>query len=110
MGVASGLFGIGGGLIAVPGLVGLVGETDLVAKGTSLVVMIPTALIGTWGNARRGFVAVVPSLLLGLAAAASSFGGVALAFAMPARLSAVLFAVLLLAVAAQQAVRAVRSR
>lgn len=110
MGVASGLFGIGGGLVAVPGLVTLFGLGDLVAKGTSLVVMVPTAAIGTVGNARRGLVRVGPALLLGLAATATSFAGVALAFVMPARVSTVSFAVLLLLVAVQQAVRAARRR
>jgi len=110
MGVASGLFGIGGGLVAVPGLVTLFGLGDLVAKGTSLAVMVPTSVIGTVGNARRGLVRVGPALLLGATAAVASFGGVALAFVMPGRVSTVTFAVLLLVVAVQQAVRAVRRR
>lgn len=110
MGVASGLFGIGGGLVAVPGLVTVFGLGDLVAKGTSLVVMVPTSIIGTVGNARRQLVRVGPALLLGAAAAVASFGGVALAFVMPGRVSTISFAVLLLVVAVQQAVAAARRR
>ena len=52
IGIASGLFGIGGGIIMVPAFIALLGMSDLVAKGTSLAVMIPTAISGTVANAR----------------------------------------------------------
>lgn len=40
-GLASGVFGIGGGLIMVPALVILFGMSQHLAQGTSLAVMIP---------------------------------------------------------------------
>lgn len=40
-GVASGLFGIGGGILIVPGLVYLAGFSQHVAIGTSLAVLLP---------------------------------------------------------------------
>lgn len=40
-GVASGLFGIGGGVLIVPGLVYLVGFSQHRATGTSLAVLLP---------------------------------------------------------------------
>ncbi|HBZ72788.1 MAG TPA: permease [Deltaproteobacteria bacterium] len=40
-GVASGLFGIGGGVLIVPGLVYLVGLSQHRATGTSLAVLLP---------------------------------------------------------------------
>ena len=110
MGVASGLFGIGGGVIAVPALVAVFGASDLVAKGTSLAVMIPTGVAGTFSNARAGVVDVRAGLVVGLAATAASVPGVALALIMPPRLSGVLFALLLLAAAAQLTVAAIRGR
>jgi len=110
MGVASGLFGIGGGVIAVPALVALFGASDLVAKGTSLLVMIPTGVAGTVSNARAGVVDVRAGLVVGVAATVASVPGVALALIMPPRLSGVLFAALLLAAAAQLTVRAIRGR
>lgn len=110
MGVLSGLFGIGGGIVAVPALVGLFAISDLVAKGTSLVVMIPTSSIGTAANWRAGTVDVRAGLLVGLAATAASIPGAALALALPARLSGILFALLLVAVAAQLAYRAIKSQ
>jgi uncharacterized membrane protein YfcA len=108
MGVASGLLGIGGGAIAVPALVALFGVSDLIAKGTSLLVMIPTALAGSISNAREGLVDVRAGLTVGVAAAAASIPGALIALALPPRLSAVLFAVLLLAVAAQLTIRVLR--
>ena len=109
MGVASGLFGIGGGVIAVPALVAVFGASDLVAKGTSLLVMFPTALVGTISNARARIVDVRAGLVVGVAATLASVPGVALALIMPPRLSGILFAALLLAAAAQLTVRALRS-
>lgn len=110
MGVASGLFGIGGGVIAVPALVAVFGASDLLAKGTSLAVMIPTGVVGTVSNARAGVVDVRAGLVVGVTATVASVPGVALALIMPPRLSGVLFAVLLLAAAAQLTVAALRKR
>jgi uncharacterized membrane protein YfcA len=110
MGVCSGLFGIGGGAIAVPALVALFGVSDLVAKGTSLLVMIPTSISGTLTNRRNGLVEWRTGLTVGVAAAVAAIPGAYLALALPPRLSAILFAVFLLLVAGQLAWRAARSR
>jgi len=40
-GIASGIFGIGGGVLIVPGLIYLVGFTQHRATGTSLAVLLP---------------------------------------------------------------------
>lgn len=108
MGIASGLLGIGGGIIAVPALVGLFGISDLIAKGTSLLVMIPTAITGTVSNARNKLVDVRAGLIVGAAAAVASVGGAYIALALPSRLAAILFAILLVAIAIQLTVRAIR--
>lgn len=110
MGVTAGLFGIGGGLVLVPALVLLVGVDDLLAKGTSLLVMLPTAATGTQANLRAGRVDLREGAVVGLCATATSFVGVAIAFAVPARAAAVVFAVLILVAAAQLAHRALRAR
>ena len=110
MGVASGLFGIGGGLIMVPSFIALFGMGDLIAKGTSLAAMIPTAVSGTITNLRGGMVDLRAGLIVGVAATVASFGGVWLAFLLPADVAAWLFAALLIAAAVQLAVRAVRAR
>lgn len=108
MGLASGLFGIGGGIIAVPLLVSLFSVAELVAKGTALLVSIPTSVVGTMSNYRSGLVDVRVGLVVGSAAAVSSIPAVYLAVAIPARVSTVLFVLLLTAVAAQLTVKAVR--
>lgn len=110
MGIASGLFGIGGGVILVPVLVALFGVSDLLAKGTALLAMIPTSVTGSIANLRAGLVRVGDGLIAGLAATAASFGGVALAFLLPPRLASILFAILLLATVAQLSIRAIRAR
>ena len=110
MGIASGLFGIGGGVIAVPALVALFGISDLIAKGTSLLVMIPTSVVGTISNSRSGLVQVRTGLIVGVAAAASSVLGSFIALALPPRLSSILFAVLLILVSVQLTVKAIRAR
>jgi len=110
MGIASGLFGIGGGVIAVPALVALFGVSDLIAKGTSLLVMVPTSVVGTVTNSRNGLVEVRTGLIVGVAAAVASVGGSFIALGLPARLSSILFAVLLLGITVQLVWKAVRSR
>ena len=109
-GVAAGLFGIGGGVILVPAFVVLFGFSDLLAKGTSLVAMIPTATVGTIGNLRARQVDLRAGAMVGVAATAASFVGVAAAFLVPPRMSSVLFAALLLLAASQILVRMVRGR
>lgn len=110
MGLAAGMFGIGGGVIAVPALVAIVGISDLVAKGTSLLAIVPTSISGTIANARHRLLEVRTGLIVGVAAAAASVGGSLLAQVLPPRESNLLFALLLLAIAVQLAVRALRAR
>ena len=59
---------VGGGSVIVPGLELVVGVGDLMARGTSLLVMVPTSLSGTWSNARHGVVDLRAGLLVGSAA------------------------------------------
>lgn len=52
-GVLSGILGVGGGVVVVPVLMFFFGASDLVAKGTSLLMMIPGSLSATVGNVKR---------------------------------------------------------
>ncbi|WP_353826636.1 sulfite exporter TauE/SafE family protein [Agromyces sp. SYSU T0242] len=110
VGIASGLFGIGGGLVMVPAFIAIFGLGDLIAKGTSLVAMIPTAVSGSIKNLRGGLVDLPSAAVVGLAAAAASLPGVALAFLLPPAVAGWLFAALLLFAAVQLSVRAIRAR
>lgn len=47
-GIASGLFGIGGGVVFVPLLILFSGFNPHLAIGTSLIAIIPTALVGAY--------------------------------------------------------------
>ena len=110
MGVASGMLGIGGGVIAVPVFMSFFGLAPLLAKGTSLLAMVPTAIAGTIPNLRAGLVVLTDGVIVGIAAVAASFGGVALAFILPDQLSAQLFGLLLLGVAIQSSVRRLKKK
>lgn len=110
VGVASGLFGIGGGTIMVPAFIAFFGMGDLMAKGTSLAVMIPTAISGTVSNTRAKLVDLREALVVGIAATVASFAGVAVAFLLSPEWSARLFAAFIVIAAAQLAVRAVRAQ
>nr|WP_276499591.1 sulfite exporter TauE/SafE family protein [Agromyces luteolus] len=110
VGIASGLFGVGGGLIMVPAFITLFGLGDLIARGTSLVAMIPTAVSGSVKNVRGRLVDLRTALIVGGAATLAALPGVALAFLIPPTVGGWLFAALLLAAAAQLSVRAIRAR
>ena len=101
MGVSSGLFGIGGGAVVVPALVALFGASDLLAKGTSLLAMIPTSTTGTIANLRAHLASLADGLIVGIPAALASLAGSALAFLMPTALSTTLFLTLIIAAATQ---------
>ena len=55
-GVASGLFGVGGGIVMVPAMVYLMKLDIKLAIGTSLVVIIPTAFSGVAQHQRLGHI------------------------------------------------------
>jgi uncharacterized membrane protein YfcA len=48
-----GLFGIGGGLIAIPALGLIEGMDQQVAQGTALVMIVPNVILGFWKYRRR---------------------------------------------------------
>ncbi|HAV64635.1 MAG TPA: hypothetical protein DCY13_19995 [Verrucomicrobiales bacterium] len=47
-GVAGGMFGIGGGIVMVPAMIFLLKTDPKIAIGTSLAVIVPTAIVGTF--------------------------------------------------------------
>lgn len=100
-GTIAGLLGVGGGIIIIPALVVLFGVPGTVAKGTSLLVIIPTAISGSFVNRRNGNLDLAVAAAVGLFGAAAAFGGEQLSQALSERLSSILFAILLVAVAAR---------
>ena len=106
-GMLAGFFGVGGGILFVPTLVGL-GLSQLDAEATSLLAILPTVAAGTWRQRRYGNVRWRTALVLGLASIAGVAAGVQLATSLPEDTLRRLFALLLLGVAAQLAWRSRR--
>ena len=104
-GVLAGLFGVGGGILFVPTLTWL-GLTQLHAEATSLLAIIPTVLVGVWRQRQYGHVRFRAALVIGLASVGAAVGGVQVAESLPEHVLRKLFAVLMLATAAQIAWRA----
>ena len=107
-GVLSGLFGVGGGILFVPTLTLVLGLTQIHAEASSLLAIIPTAVVGALKQQQYGNVRWRPALVMGLSAVAGVEGGVLLAQALPEHALRRLFGVLMLAVAAHVAWRANR--
>ena len=109
-GVVAGLLGVGGGVLFVPALVFLVGLDQHHAEATSLLAIVPVAIVGTLRNDRYGAVCRSDALVLGLLSAAGAAGGVALANLLSGAALRDAFAVLMLLVAAQLVRRALGGR
>lgn len=105
-GVLAGLLGVGGGVVVVPALILLFAASDLVAKGTSLLMMIPTALSGTIGNVKRRNVDLRAAAWIAVGGCASTPLGAYLARILDASVATPLFAVFLTVIAIQLAVKA----
>lgn len=107
-GVLSGILGVGGGIIIVPMLILLFGLSDVVAKGTSLAMMIPTAVSGTIGNLRRKNVDIVAALIVGLSACVTTALGAAAAIALDPRTASIIFGAFLVLLIVRLVVEAIK--
>ena len=107
-GVLGGLFGVGGGIIFVPALALGLGLTQLHAEATSLLAIIPTAVVGSWRQLRYGNIDVRAAAAVGVASILGVQGGVLIAESLPESLLRRLFGGLLIATAAHIVWRARR--
>ncbi|MGH2969723.1 MAG: sulfite exporter TauE/SafE family protein [Solirubrobacteraceae bacterium] len=98
-GVTAGLFGVGGGILVVLALTLVIGLGQLEAQATSLLSVIPVALVGAWRQHGYGNLRLRDGLLLGALAAGGSVAGVAIANSVSERALEVTFACLVLFVA-----------
>jgi uncharacterized membrane protein YfcA len=101
-GLLAGLLGVGGGVVMVPAMVVLLGVSPVVAKGTSVAVIIPTSILGTWRNRRNRNADIHSAMILGIAGVVTAIIGGVIADRLDPTLSNVLFALLLVVVAARQ--------
>lgn len=95
-GSIAGLMGVGGGVIMVPAQTVLFDVTTALAKGTSLAVIVPTAVVGSVRNVRKGNADLRTAGLVAGAGVISSFLASQVSIGLPERLSAMLFGGLLL--------------
>ena len=101
-GVASGLFGIVGGLVIVPAMVELLHYSQKRAVGTSLAALMPPVSIGaviSYYNA--GAVSLAGSTLIALGLIAGAFFGARIALSLPSSTVRRLYGLFLLVVAAR---------
>jgi hypothetical protein len=104
VGFASGLLGVGGGFIMTPvqevlylGM-GLSENIALkMAFGTSLLVILPTTISGTWRHHKMGAVRWKAAIIMGSCGAVAAFGGATLATRLPGSVLKIVFGVVVLA-------------
>lgn len=94
-GVVAGFFGLGGGIVFVPVLTLLVGLHALDAEATSLVAIIPVALVGAASQRRYGNVRLGDALVIGALAIPAALLGVVIVNQVPERVVRIAFAALI---------------
>jgi len=104
-GVFAGMFGIGGGLIIVPGLLYLVKAKELEAIGTSLAALIPpVGLLGAFEYYRNGYINIRYAALIALGLFLGSYFGARIMMPLPPVLIRRIYAVFLFVVATRMLV------
>jgi uncharacterized membrane protein YfcA len=107
-GVLAGMTGVGGGVLFVPGLVVFLSLSQVDAEATSLVAIVPLALVGAWRQLGYGNVRFPDAALIGLLSLGGAVAGATLADTLSDGALRVGFALLLLFAAAQLVRRALR--
>jgi uncharacterized membrane protein YfcA len=108
-GIVAGMLGVGGGILFVPALTLALGLDQVDAEATSLLAIVPVAVVGTWRQHGYGNVRVRDAFTLGVLAVGGAALGVVVANAVPERALKVGFALLMLFTAAQLVRKARRS-
>ena len=97
-GAASGLLGVGGGTLMVPFLTLAAGMSQHSAEATSLLVVLPTAIVGSLVLRRRGIGDLGVALRFGALGAVGGILGARRALALPGHVLRIVFACFLLLV------------
>ncbi len=96
-GLMSGFVGVGGGILIVPGLVFLLGASQLQAQGTSLaVIMLPVGIFGVINYYKAGHVNVTYAAVIAVAFVIGSYFGSKYALKIPEHKVKFFFALFLL--------------
>ena len=83
-GIVAGLLGIGGGIILVPIMTGLLWLDQHKAHGTSLIIIIPIAIVSTVVYAQRGDIDWVLTVTIGSGSVLGAVAGAKLMMKIPA--------------------------
>ena len=98
-GIASGMFGVGGGIVMVPIMVLVFKFPQLAANGTSLVAMVlPVGALGIWQYYQNGYIEsqhLKWGVLIGLGIFLGTFIGARLASMVPVEILSKMFSLLL---------------
>jgi uncharacterized membrane protein YfcA len=107
-GMASGLVGVGGGVLMVPGLVLFLHQSQLEAEATSLLAIVLVAGVGAWRQYGYGNLRVRDALLVGVLSPIGVGAGAVVANVASERALALSFAAVQLFFAWRLARRALR--
>jgi uncharacterized protein len=107
-GMVGGLLGVGGGILFVPALVIFLDESQVRAEATSLLAIVPVAIVAVWRQLGYGNVRVREGLVIGALSPLGVGIGVVVANELPQRALELIFAGLALVIATQLLVRALR--
>jgi uncharacterized membrane protein YfcA len=94
-GMLAGLLGVGGGVLLVPFLVLAVGMSQHEAEATSLLVVLPTAIVASLTLWRRGVGDLPDALAMGFVGAVGAAAGALLALSLPGDVLRTVFAAFL---------------
>src|SRR6478735_9423354 len=94
-GLLSGLLGVGGGIMMVPLLALVAGVSQHAAQATSLLVVLPTAIVATIVLHRKGVGDLPLALRFGLVGAVGGVAGALLALMLPGHALRIIFALFL---------------
>jgi uncharacterized membrane protein YfcA len=109
MGVLSALFGIGGGIVLIPILVGVFGYSQQLAAGTSLAVMTGVALVGAIRLSHAQLTDWRMGLTFGIASIPGALIGAVLALAISGEILRIGFAIVMAALGLRMSLQAIRS-
>lgn len=107
-GTLAGLLGVGGGVVIVPATILFFGLPAAVARGTSLAVIVPTAVTATQRNLRNRNADMRAAAAVGSAGIVSAFVASRISTGLDEEVSNALFAGLLTIVAVRMLVRSFR--
>jgi uncharacterized membrane protein YfcA len=96
VGVASGILGVGGGILLVPVMTIAFGLPQHLAQGTSLAAIIPTSAVGAVTHDRHGNVVRRAALYMALGGVAGAAVGALIALRLPREMLTRAFALMLL--------------